>query len=382
MSTEPQQASGPDRLTYDWIELATKLGVLALLLYWSLVLIRPFLTIAIWSVVLCVALYPAHERLVRWLGGRRKLAAALLTVLCLVVIIWPATWLALDLIESLRALSSTLKATAWSLPSPPLRLREWPVVGEPLFQFWDLASTNFRAAFTKIAPQLKPVGGAMLDMAAGAGIGVLKFFVAVIVAGFLFAPAPSLLAAVRRFVRRLASERGERLLVLATTTIRTVSRGVIGIAVLQALLAGIGFSMAGAPGASLLTSATLVLAILQIGPVFVIIPAIVWAWSRLDPTSALLFTAYMVPVNFMDNVLRPLVMARGLTTPMLVILMGVIGGTISYGITGLFLGPIVLAVIWELLAAWIGELDDGRLQPALRPDIHAAEPDQSVPPCN
>ena len=136
-----------------------------------------------------------------------------------------------------------------------------------------------------------------------------------------------------------------------------MSRGVIGIAVLQSLLAGIGFSVAAIPGASLLTSACLVLAIVQIGPAPVILPTLVWAWSALDTTSALLFMAYMIPVNLMDNVLRPLVMGRGLTTPMLVILAGVIGGTISYGITGLFLGPIVLAAIWELLVDWIGQWD-------------------------
>ncbi|MCW2272444.1 AI-2E family transporter [Rhodoblastus acidophilus] len=367
MSTESREALGLDRLTRDGTELAAKLGVLALLLYWSYVLISPFLTIGTWSVVLCVALYPAYERMVRGLGGRRHLAAALLTVLCLIVIIGPATWLALDLVDSLRALASS--ADEWSIPSPPPRVKDWPVVGEPLYQFWDLASTNLREAFAKIAPQLKPVGGAMLGMATGAGVGVLKFFAAVIVAGFLFAPAPAFVAAAQKFVLRLASDRGERLLVLAASTIRTVSRGVIGIAFLQSLLAGIGFSMAGIPGASLLTSACLILAIVQIGPAPIIISSIVWAWSALDTTSALLFTAYMVPVNLMDNVLRPLVMARGLTTPMLVILIGVIGGTISYGITGLFLGPIVLAVIWELLMAWTSELDEsfGEASPSGEP---------------
>jgi predicted PurR-regulated permease PerM len=367
MSTEPQDALSRGRLTPDWIELAAKLSVLALLLYWSFVLVRPFLTIFIWSVVLCVSLYPTYERLARWLGGRRKLASAVLTLLCLVVIIGPATWLVLNFIDSLSALASQTKLGDWSLPSPPPRVKEWPVLGEPLYQFWDLASTNLRLAVAKIAPLLKPVGGAMLDMAAGASIGVLKFIAAVILAGFLFAPAPSLLSATKRFVRRLASERGERLLALAASTIRGVSRGVVGIAVLQSSLAGIGFSAAGVPGASLITSACLVLAIVQIGPSLVIIATIIWAWSTLDTIFALLFTAYMIPVNVMDNVLRPIVMAHGLTTPMPVILVGVIGGTISNGITGLFLGPIILASIWELVVAWIAELEDEALDTAKPP---------------
>jgi len=373
MSPELQNALSRDRLTRDGIEIAAKLSILGLLLYWSFVLIRPFLTISIWSVVLCVTLYPTYERLVRWLGGRRKLAATLLTLLCLVVIIGPATWLALDLVDSLSALASKTGIGDWSLPSPPTRIKAWPVLGEPLYQFWDLASTNLRVALTKMAPLLKPVGAVMLDMATGASIGVLKFIAAVILAGFLFAPAPALVAAVKKFAFRLASARGERLLALAASTIRGVSRGVVGIAVLQSSLAGIGFSMAGIPGASLLTSACLVLAIVQIGPSLVIIATIAWAWSTLDTPAALLFSAYMIPVNIMDNVLRPLVMAHGLTTPMLVILVGVIGGTLSNGITGLFLGPIVLAVIWELLVAWIDQLDD-RQPDAAQPQADAERP--------
>jgi predicted PurR-regulated permease PerM len=164
-----------------------------------------------------------------------------------------------------------------------------------------------------------------------------------------------LLNAVNNFARRLASERGEEFVQIAGATIRAVARGVIGISALQAFLAGIGFVAAGIPAASLLTSAVLILGIIQIGPSILIIPLIIWAWTAMEATTALLFTVYMIPVNLIDNILRPLVMGRGLDTPILIILIGVIGGTISYGITGLFLGPIVLAVIWELLMAWIRE---------------------------
>ncbi|HTM74371.1 MAG TPA: AI-2E family transporter, partial [Pseudolabrys sp.] len=149
----------------------------------------------------------------------------------------------------------------------------------------------------------------------------------------------------------------EELVGQAAATIRAVSRGVIGISVLQALLAGIGLMVAGIPQASLITFAVLILGIIQIGPTIVIVPVIIWSWMTMETTSALLFTVYMAPVNLLDNLLRPLVMGRGLKTPILVILIGVIGGTLAYGITGLFLGPIVLAVIWELMVAWIKEQD-------------------------
>jgi predicted PurR-regulated permease PerM len=344
-----------DRLTATSVEVTIRLGVLALLLYWSFILVRPFITIAIWSVVLTVALYPLYDVLVGWLGGRRRLAAALLTFGSLVIVIGPATWLALSLIDSLQTLSDRLDPSTLSVPSPPDFVKDWPLVGGPIYQFWDLASTNIRAALAKIVPELKPMASILLQIAADAGTGTVKFFIAIIVTGFLLSPAPSLFNSVNTFARRLAGKRGEGFVQLAGATIRAVSRGVIGISVLQALLAGIGVVVAGIPGASLLTSAVLILGIIQIGPSIVIIPLIIWSWMMMDATAALAFTAYMIPVNLMDNALRPLVMGRGLATPTPIIFIGMIGGTISYGITGLFLGPIVLAVIWDLMATWLKE---------------------------
>jgi predicted PurR-regulated permease PerM len=355
MPSTDHDPSSPDQLTAIWVDLTIRLGVLGLLLYLSVTLIRPFITIAIWSVVLTVALYPMYDWMVDGLGGRRRLAAILLTIVSLLTVIGPATWLTLGLIDSLRTLSEHLDMSVLRLPPPPETVKSWPVIGDPIYQFWDLASTNFQAAFAKTAPYLKPLGSTLLQIATNAGSGAIKFIIAVVVAGFLFSPAPLLVNAITTFSRRLASERGEKFVQLAGATIRAVSRGVIGISALQAFLAGLGLMVAGIPGASLITSAVLILGIIQIGPSIVLIPLIIWSWTAMETTTALLFTAYMIPVSLLDNILRPLVMARGLETPMLIILIGVIGGTISYGITGLFLGPIVLAVIWELLVAWIRE---------------------------
>ena len=355
MGLADHETSSSDEATARWIELVIRLSVLALLLYLALTLIRPFLTIAIWSVVLAVALYPLYARMAGLVGGRRRLAAVLLTFVCLLIVIGPATWLALGLIDSIRTLSDRLDLSPLVLPQPPEWLNDWPLIGDQIYQFWVLASNNFRAALAKIAPHLKPVGSSLLNIAADAGTGALKFFIAVIIAGFLYPPGPALADSIKAFARKLNAGRGEEFVSLAGVTIRAVSRGVVGISALQAFLAGLGLMVAGIPGASLITSAVLVLGIIQIGPSIVIIPLIVWSWTAMETTAALLFTAYMIPVSLLDNILRPLVMARGLDTPMLVILIGVIGGTISYGITGLFLGPIILAVIWELLKAWIKE---------------------------
>jgi predicted PurR-regulated permease PerM len=349
---------GGKQVTVNWIELAIRLSVLALLLYLSLTLIRPFLTIAIWSVVLAVALYPFYEWVVGLLGGRRRLASVLLTLLNLLIVIGPATWLVLGLIDSTRTLSEHVDLSAFKLPPPPDAVKAWPLIGEQIYQSWTLASSNLQAALVKIAPHLKPVASGLVKIAADAGTGSLKLLISNVIAGFLYSPAPSLAEAVRKFANRLSSDRGEEFVRLAGATIRAVSRGVIGISALQAFLAGVGLAVAGIPGASLITSAVLILGIIQIGPSIIIIPVIIWSWTVMETTAALLFTAYMIPVSLLDNALRPLVMGRGLGTPTLVILIGVIGGTISYGITGLFLGPIVLAVIWELLSAWIGEREE------------------------
>jgi predicted PurR-regulated permease PerM len=346
--------SSRDQLTASFIEVAIRLGVLALLLYLSLLLVIPFISTVIWSVVLTVALYPVFESISFRLGGRRRLAAALVTIISLLIVIGPATWLALGLVDSLRMISERLDFSTLAIPPPSKSVKDWPLIGAPVFQFWDLASTNFQAALAKTIPHLKPLGSSVLRIGADTGLGIIKFFASIIVAGFLFSPAPMLADYIKKFSRRLYSVHGEEFVEQAGATIRAVSRGVIGVSVLQALLAGVGMMVAGFPQASLITFAVLIFGIIQIGPTIILLPVTIWGWTVMDTTSALLFTMYIVPVNFLDNLLKPIVMGRGLKTPILVILIGVIGGTLAYGITGLFLGPIVLAVIWELFVVWIG----------------------------
>jgi len=355
VTDEHNDRSSRDQFTATFVEIAIRLAALGLLLYGALALVQPFMSIVIWSVVLTVALYPIFEWMALRLGGRRRLAAILITILSLLIVIGPATWLALGLIESVRTISERLDLSTLSMPPPSRTVKDWPLIGEPIYQFWELASTNVGAALAKIAPQLKPLGSSLLRIGADTGLGIIKFLTSIIIAGFLFSPAPSLVSAVKMFTNKLNSERGEEFVNLAGATIRAVSRGVIGVSVLQALLAGIGLMAAGVPQASLIAFAVLILGIVQIGPSIVLIPVVIWSWMAMETTTALLFTAYIVPVNLLDNILRPFVMGRGLKTPTLVILIGVIGGTLAFGITGLFLGPILLAVIWELFFAWINE---------------------------
>jgi predicted PurR-regulated permease PerM len=342
----------PRRPAPTYFELAIRFGVLGFLLYLAFTLIQPFISILIWSVIVAVALYPLFRWTAEKLGDRKTLAACLVTLLSLVIVFGPAMWLALDLIESVRILSERVNWHELAIPPPPESVKSW-AFGAEIHQLWTRAATNTRETLAKIYPYLRPVGTMLIGVAAGTGLSVLNFFISIIVAGFLFVYAPPIVEGMKLLARRLEAERGEEFVMLAGATIRAVSRGVVGIAALQALLAGVGLTVAGVPAASLLTFIILILGIIQIGPSVVIIPLIIWSWFSMDTTAAILFTAYMIPVNLIDNVLRPFVMSVGLRTPMLVIFLGVFGGTIAYGLSGLFVGPIVLAVIWELLVAWI-----------------------------
>jgi predicted PurR-regulated permease PerM len=337
----------------DVIQLAIRLGLLAFLIYWTFVLIRPFVPILVWSIVLAVALYPVFGFISRLLGGRPRLAAAILTIVNLGIVIGPATWLGLSAVEGVKELAASLGAGNLVVPSPPQVVKNWPLIGPQLHELWTQASNNIRAALRELAPHLKPLAGILLALAGNAGVGTLKFLLSVALAGFLFPYGSQLVAAGRGFLYRIVPEQSEHFLELAGATIRAVSQGVIGVAIIQSLLAGIGFKLAGVPGAGLLAFAVMLLAIVQIGAAIVLFPVIIWIWIDKDFTTALLLTLFFVVVGILDNVLKPLVMGRGLTTPTLVIFIGVIGGTLAHGIVGLFIGPIILSLAWELTVAWI-----------------------------
>jgi predicted PurR-regulated permease PerM len=335
--------------------LAIRLALLTFLLYWSFVLVRPFIPVLAWSMVLTVALYSTYNWLSVHLGDRPKLAATIITVINLAIIIGPVTWIGFGLIDGLQDLAGQLDAGTLAVPSPPDGVKDWPIVGAQVYSLWDQAATNLGAVLREITPYLKPLAGPVLAFAGNAGMGTLKFILSVALSGFLFLYGPRFVAAIRRAQARLMVQRSQDFVALAGLTIRTVSQGVIGVAVLQSLLAGIGLKLAGVPHAGLLAFAVLVLAILQIGSAIVLVPVIIWIWATKDFAVALPLTIYLLIVGLADNILKPMLMGRGLSTPMLVIFVGVLGGMLAHGIVGLFIGPIILAVAWELMTAWIRE---------------------------
>ena len=349
-------ADGADQTS---IVSAIRIGCLALLAYWSWLLLQPCLSIIVWSVIFAVALYPVFDWLAGRLGGHRGVAAAAITIFSLVLIFGPVTWLGVSLGDNLRTLYARLADGSLTIPPPYELVQTWPVVGGEIYQIWHLASTNVRALLGEWADQLKVIGSSVLAIAGTAGLDLVKFIIGIFVSAFLFVPGPALVLSVKNGMRHIVTDRTEEFVDLTGATIRNVSRGIIGISALQALLAGIGLLVAGVPAAGLLSFLVLLFGIIQVGPSVVLVPVIIWSWFALAKTAAVIFTVYMLPVMLMDNVLRPLVMSHGLTTPMPVILIGVIGGALAHGLIGLFIGPIVLSIAWQLLVAWIRDGTDG-----------------------
>jgi predicted PurR-regulated permease PerM len=346
-----QPAKQQSRLNEDVIQIAIRLGLLVALVYWCFVLVQPFIAILAWSAVLAVALYPLHAWLSERLGQRAKLSACIITVIAIAIVIGPVTWLGFGLVEGLRTISEQIDPE-W-VPSPPATIKEWPLIGEKLYDLWNQASSNLAAVLSPLVPRIKPIVRSMLGMAGSVSFGALKFLIAVILAGFLLPTGPQFVAAIRNLLAQVLPQRSEEFVALAGATIRTVSQGVIGIAVVQSFLIGIGLKLGGFAHAGLIAFLVLVLSIVQIGPSIVLLPCVIWIWMTKDSATALFMTIYLVVVGLADNVLKPLLMGRGLTTPMPVMFIGLLGGTLAHGIVGLFVGPIVLAVGWELMMAWI-----------------------------
>jgi len=337
------------------VDLVVQIVCLALLLYWSFLLVRPFIAMIVWSIILADLLYPSFAWLIRRFRLPRVVAAVLVTAFCLAILLGPAAWLGVSLVGTLRSIAERLGSGDIAVPPPPDAIKHWPLIGEGLYDAWSLASTNLKAAVLQVRPQLRPISTSLLGFAGAAGIAMIKFVIAIVLSGFLLLSGPALAEGVRSLFRRVAARRGDEFVDLIGATIRSIARGVIGVSLVQALLAGLGFIVVGIPAAGLFSILILILGIVQIDAAILAVPLIVYSWIKFDPTTALIFTVYMIPVTLLNNFARPFVMAHGLKTPMVVILIGVIGGILAHGLIGLFVGPIVLAIAWELLKTWASE---------------------------
>jgi predicted PurR-regulated permease PerM len=294
-----------------------------------------------------------HAWLKRLLFGRSGLAAAVLALLALALLIAPSVMLTDTLIGSASGLVEELRSGSFQVPPPPPAIERWPLVGEPLHRTWSLASENLAAALRPLQPHLGAVAVQLVSTSVGTGVALLHIFLSVVLAAVLLAYGEASGDLTRRVAGRLFGGRGPAYAELVQQTLRGVARGIVGVALIQAALAALGFLAAGVPGAGLWALLCLVLAVVQLPIALLLIPVAIYVFSVKSALVAVPFAIWCVLVGALDNVLKPLLLGRGLRVPAAVIFAGAIGGFLSLGIVGLFVGAVVLAVAYELFLAWL-----------------------------
>jgi predicted PurR-regulated permease PerM len=345
------EASSKDYI-HKTLEAAIHLGLLALLLIACLLILRPFLPLVAWGVIIAIAVFPAYRKFRSLLGNRGTLAAVLGTLLFLGVLIVPVILLTETTIESVQNLAAHIKDGTLRVPPPPSNIATWPIVGNSIFRTWTMASTNMTGLLQSFAPQIKAVVPALLSASAGLGLTVLQFVLSILLAGVLLANSSGCASISRSLATRLFKDQGAEYEELTASTVRSVTNGILGVAVIQSVLAGVGFLIAGLPGAGLWVLLFLFAAVLQVGMV-VLIPAVIYMFAIASMTKAIIFMIWCGFVGLIDNVLKPLLLGRGVSVPTIVVFLGAIGGFLVMGIIGLFVGAIILSVGYKLFLAWL-----------------------------
>ena len=344
--------------TKNAVEAAIKISLLAILVVWTFLLIKPFLMPVIWGMILAVAMEPLIVKVGKMLGGRKSLAATLFVLLVIVVLVVPTVLLVTSSVDAVQNLTGQIQNETLVIPPPPAKVAEWPFIGEPVFQAWHLAATNMEAALKQFAPQIKITIETLLSSVGGGLIGLFMVIISTIIAGVFLAKSEKSAALAEKIIIRFAGERGAAITTLATATIRGVMQGVVGVAVIQAVLSAIGMVMVGVPAAGLWTVLVLVCAVSQLPPILVLGPVAAYVYSVADTTPAVIFIVWSLIISASDGFLKPLLMGRGVDIPMLVILIGALGGMVLSGIIGLFVGAVVLAIMYTLFLAWVNEDDE------------------------
>jgi predicted PurR-regulated permease PerM len=330
-----------------------QIAAVVILALWCLQIIAPFISIILWGMIIAVALYPLHASLAAKIGGKEKLSATLFVLLGLAILLVPTYILTDSSVTALRTVGAQLDSGAVTIAPPDESVAEWPLIGKRVFAIWNGAASNLEATINKFGDQLQQLAGTVLRMAGSMAVGVLQFVVSIIIAGVFLVGAEGGRRTSLTFATSLVGDRGEALTDLAVATIRSVAKGVLGVAIIQTLLAAIGLVVMGVPAAGIWSFLVLMLAIMQLPPLLVMGPIAIWVFSVAEPLPATIFFVYALVVSFSDGILKPLFLGRGVEVPMLVILLGAIGGMIMSGIVGLFIGAIVLAIGYQILMAWM-----------------------------
>lgn len=352
--------SSPERFhPRDLFDVLIRTGLVVMLSISCYQIFHPFLGLVLWSTILAVTLYPLQLSLSQRLGNRPLHAAALIVLLFLALLLVPIAMAGGSLAEGGQQLAQKVLTDGLKIPLPPEYIAQWPLIGERLFALWHSAATDLSALISSVVPQLKQFIKPALSELAGAGVGLAIFICAVLVAGLIMAYGSTAAHTAQRIATRIAGpQRGVDLAVLCTATIRAVAQGVIGVAFIQAVLLGLGFMVAGVPGAGALMGVALVLGIAQLPLLLVSVPVILYMFTTdMSSIAFITFTAYTLVAGLVDNVLKPLLFGRGVSVPMPVILIGALGGMVHSGIIGLFVGPVTLALGYALFMSWVDMQD-------------------------
>ncbi len=349
-----EQANKKNEHVNKAVDITLKLGFLLLLVGWCLFIITPFTNIIIWAIIIAVTIYPLHNYLKKRLAGKRKLTAAIITILLLAVLILPSIKFTSSMAKGIKEFAKDLKNQDIGIPPPAESVAEWPLVGGYIHGSWELASDNLEGFIKDYEAELIKIGNWILNGVVGTGLGLLQFLLSVIIAGILLIGSDEAHTMSRRFYRKIVGEeRGEDFAEATEQTIRQVAKGVLGVAFIQSFLFGVVFLLAGLPYAGLWAFICLILSIVQIGPTIVSICVIIYFYSVKEPLPATLWTIPVVVVSLLNNFLQPLIMGKGSPVPTLVIFLGAIGGLLVSGFLGLFIGAIVLSLGYKLFMIWI-----------------------------
>lgn len=347
------------------IEAFIRFGVLVIIAILCFNLVKPFLIPVVWGAIIAVALYPLFLKIRGWLGGRNGLAATLLSLVLVAAIIAPSIQVSGSMFDVVGRIAGAVESGTLEVPPPPDGVADWPLIGNQVYGAWSQAAENLDAFVEAFQPQIISAASGFLGLIASGGAAVLFTIISLAIAGAFLATADVCVRGLTALAVRLGGDQGAAFVNTSGLVIKSVATGVIGVAVIQALLAALGMTLAGVPLTALWTLIILITAIAQIPALLTLGPIIVWVFASADGVTATIFAIYAVLVALSDGFLKPLLLGRGVSIPTLVILLGAIGGMVLMGIIGLFIGAVVLALGWELLTAWIeGEVDEPRLEGA------------------
>ena len=344
------------RLAARLLDVLIRAGLILAMVAFCFQVFSPFLHVMAWALILAVCLFPLQQSVAAKLGDRQGLAATLLVLLGIVIVVVPTAALMSSLGDSVRGLIEGVQNNTLQVPPPREGVADWPLVGEKLHAYWTRAHTDLPALVQSMQPKIGNLARGALGFVASIGGGLLLFVASLVVAGIMMAYGESGARGIRSIFERVAGgPYGAQFVELSTATIRAVAKGVLGVAFLQAIIIGLCLLIAGVPWAGVLAVIVLVLGIAQVPAVIVTLPAIAYIWSSgtYATGAAVLYTVLLFVAGLADNVLKPLMLGRGVDVPMPVILLGALGGMAAAGILGMFVGATLLALGYQILMGWV-----------------------------